>query len=115
LLFVFAACGCKQGVFVFDTRLVWSLWGFASGLAVLALQGHLISNQLFVFVKFLFLWLGQKWYVEKNVSCETGFKKSFNFLQLLSLFERLMCEVEFWEVFTKGAKVFKSGAFHATC
>ena len=50
---------------------------------------------------FLFLLVNEKWYVWKVVSKETRFKKSVNFLQLLVLFERLMCEVEFWEVFTK--------------
>jgi hypothetical protein len=49
----------------------------------------------------LFLLVNKKWYVKKNVSFETRFKKSLNFLQPLVLFERLMCEVEFWEVFTK--------------
>jgi hypothetical protein len=54
------------------------------------LQGHLISSQLFVFLWFLFL-------------CDTA--NCINTIRYVK-FERLMCEVEFWEVFFERYKAF---------
>jgi len=65
----------------------------------LFLQGHLISSQLFVFwVVFVFVYGFCRGCVEdlrldflKNLESST--------LAKTKSFERLMCEVEFWEVF----------------
>jgi len=58
-------------------------------LCLFVLQGHLISSQLFVFLWILFL-------------CDRANCK--NTIATSSL--RLMCEVEFWEVFLEGTKRF---------
>ena len=53
-------------------------------LCLFVLQGHLISSQLFVFIwGFLFLF--------DTANCKITIRHVE--------FERLMCEVEFWEVF----------------
>lgn len=58
----------------------------------LFLQGHLISNQRFVFVGAVFVFVGGL-SICKNTVCTIHLAKA--------KFERLMCEVEFWEVFLK--------------
>ncbi len=64
----------------------------------LFLQGHLISSQLFVLKSFCFC-LSKTMRISE-VMCKR-FKKSLNNLlsHLVLEVERLMCEVEFWEVF----------------
>jgi len=77
-------------VLVHQHFLFWCLFLF--------LQEHLISSQLFVFL-YSFCFCGD---YHKHVCKEgvNGFKKSWNFLLIAIVkFERLMCEVEFWEVF----------------
>ena len=69
----------------------------------LFLQGHLFSSQRFVF------WIVFVFVVIVSVKCarDVCFLNFFRWLQ--SKVERLMCEVEFWEVFYVRCEVYYSG------
>ena len=60
----------------------------------------------------MFLWRLDDMYVKKKIGFEyrTRFEKSIELLTIVqSSFERLMCEVEFWEVLEKMCKGFLDG------
>jgi hypothetical protein len=81
----------------------------------LRIQGHLIDSQLFVF------WIVFVFVVMTSHVCKEGvkrdFKNPYNFLLAChQVFERLMCEVEFWEVFLrKEQEFFSCGSLRSTC